>query len=121
MPCVLHHCRVWECGLPCVPCMHGLGDRHTGLAASVKRCALQTIPPMPCATVLKLACPGVQYFADVSQPYKTPVAGARGRSNAFEVDVGSGRAPSPIPGSGRPPFARARTLSHARPQTLTLT
>ena len=38
-----------------------------------------------------------QYFEDVSQPYKTPVAGARGRANAFAVTAGGARTASPNP------------------------
>ena len=38
-----------------------------------------------------------QYFEDVSQPYKTPVAGARGRANAFAVTAGGARTASPKP------------------------
>ena len=39
----------------------------------------------------------MQYFEDVSQPYKTPVAGARGRATAFAVNSCFNRTSSPNP------------------------
>jgi hypothetical protein len=70
-------------------------------------CALSQAPA---ASAALSHPPRAQYFADVSQPYKTPVAGARGRATAFAVDADGARTP------GRAPAAAAAAAAAANPR-----